>query len=870
MFKTAKRLALRGKICLLTAVVLYLGAITMFICGGSLPFEVMYSIAMSAIAGSITLLVLYIVKYRCIGQCVKMLKALHREDCGEDINLSAPTLGKRVYCGKVAMFTKMPYALVPYDEIGWIHSRKGSEGGICCRLKNGYKVPILIHSADASKLERRYLRDNNPDLLSGNTPQTERRYLERYTQANRHKRKGLLIGGIATMAVGGSALTIGLIRKTIDGAGIGVLSAIFLVGVVLAIYAKVHLRFKEWCATLVDRAHASPVIDCICKIGSVLAGVALVGVFVCAAARWEALLPYCLIGYAVAIVPFFASIFLRCGFFLANRHALEKKKLEKYQPQINACNTFMHDVYLCTAHTTGGHRTTYVCIHKETKALFSLSVKAVAPAISLTQCRFVKQPHEITTYAQLLKCLSSDHRSFYGDLTEANWNSYFHFMLSPPDQDGETLKKQLLSCDKTIVRNAVFAVHNAVLKPPAVRKAFLADAYEQVAQIKKHLNTVDLSGMFVSGNRFAHRAVKILEGNNTDECFCRLLIDEFGPGANGLAKEGFILVQPEKAISQYVYEGEIACPICHKGYSITEEYTGWHIPTRVSYVGLGKVSWEQSVCALHDGVLSVQDFLCLQASHPLYYSTPIGENQEGKEIVWLRRHPKQGKSLYPVFATRELCHQSLTQAGRKNFIIVEGTLESAFASLESHPALKSLGLLVEDEGGCFVIPSPLEEDVPVAEEYLDDVTFIREMKRMPCGAWQQYDVLLAARGYGWDMMKAWADYMADADLEHISQVTVGSLGTAEKDVTQSYTDNGGKCQDTPELKVEMGMLSVAGMSKTLRAPMKIVWMNQTKVLRFFTLTEDEMLMKKYAETTIRRTFGTADAMKLGQPIPEGQ
>ena len=131
-------------------------------------------------------------------------------------------------------------------------------------------------------------------------------------------------------------------------------------------------------------------------------------------------------------------------------------------------------------------------------------------------------------------------------------------------------------------------------------------------------------------------------------------------------------------------------------------------------------------------------------------------------------------------------------------------------------------------------------------------------------------MLLAAKGYGWDMMKDWADYMVDADLEHISQVTAGSLGGQEKEITESYSSNGGKCKNTPELNVEMGMLSVAGMSKATNAAMKIVWINQTQVLRFFTLANDELLVKKYVETMIRRTFGTENAMKLGKPIPERQ
>ncbi len=159
-----------------------------------------------------------------------------------------------------------------------------------------------------------------------------------------------------------------------------------------------------------------------------------------------------------------------------------------------------------------------------------------------------------------------------------------------------------------------------------------------------------------------------------------------------------------------------------------------------------------------------------------------------------------------------------------------------------------------------------EEVAEVA--YLDDITFIREFKHLTSGPWHQYDVLLAARGYGWDMMKDWADYMSEADLAHISQVTTGSLGISEQDITSSYATNGGKCKSTPELETEMGILTIAGISKTLQAPMKIVWFNQTQVLRFFTSVNNELLIKKYVETTIRRSFGTDHAMKLGKPIPE--
>ena len=155
-----------------------------------------------------------------------------------------------------------------------------------------------------------------------------------------------------------------------------------------------------------------------------------------------------------------------------------------------------------------------------------------------------------------------------------------------------------------------------------------------------------------------------------------------------------------------------------------------------------------------------------------------------------------------------------------------------------------------------------------AENYIDDITFIRDIKHIQSGPWHQYDVLLAAQGYGWDYMMSSADYMAAADLENISQVTSGFIDSEDTDITELYKKSNCKCSETEILKTETASLSVAGISKTLKAPMKIVWFNQTQVLRFFTIVDDETLIKKYIETVIRRTFGTNDAMKLAKPIPK--
>lgn len=184
-------------------------------------------------------------------------------------------------------------------------------------------------------------------------------------------------------------------------------------------------------------------------------------------------------------------------------------------------------------------------------------------------------------------------------------------------------------------------------------------------------------------------------------------------------------------------------------------------------------------------------------------------------------------------------------------------------------AILRLGIRVKNGGKkkniapAEVSSAPEPESNP--EEYLDDVTFILGMRHVSQAdySWQQYDVVLNAAGYGWDMMKDWADYLSEVDLENVSQVMSETYP-----VTQSYIDHGRKCTQTPELDTERGTLSIAGMSKVLHAPVKIVWFNQTNQLRLFTSVHDELTMRKYVETAVRRTFGSPDAMKLGMPVPE--
>ena len=157
-----------------------------------------------------------------------------------------------------------------------------------------------------------------------------------------------------------------------------------------------------------------------------------------------------------------------------------------------------------------------------------------------------------------------------------------------------------------------------------------------------------------------------------------------------------------------------------------------------------------------------------------------------------------------------------------------------------------------------------------AEEILDDVSFIQDIRHNR-GPWQQYDVLLAARGYGWNMMVDWAAYMESADLDGISTITTAEMiNMPETELIDEYRKTQKGIKNFEALKEERGVLAIGGISRVLKAPMKIVWFNQTRVLRFFTPIDDEELLTKYVETVIRRSFGTKDAMKKAKPVPKAE
>ncbi|MCQ2497239.1 MAG: hypothetical protein MJ131_11685 [Lachnospiraceae bacterium] len=107
--------------------------------------------------------------------------------------------------------------------------------------------------------------------------------------------------------------------------------------------------------------------------------------------------------------------------------------------------------------------------------------------------------------------------------------------------------------------------------------------------------------------------------------------------------------------------------------------------------------------------------------------------------------------------------------------------------------------------------------------------------------------------------------MTETDLVNIGTISVTQLaGSQAKEYISAYKANGENIDLIDELKKEASMLGVGGMSRALGGiPLKIVWINQTNLIRIMTPANDTEFMICYMETVIRRSFGSADALKKG-------
>lgn len=100
--------------------------------------------------------------------------------------------------------------------------------------------------------------------------------------------------------------------------------------------------------------------------------------------------------------------------------------------------------------------------------------------------------------------------------------------------------------------------------------------------------------------------------------------------------------------------------------------------------------------ALEAGEITSQAFADLNAEAIVYYSTPFGEDREGRTQLWVLSNRENPLKHYPAFTSKAECNRFLAGIGRQGgFVIIEGDLRSLLDSLDSHEALMPLGVVID-------------------------------------------------------------------------------------------------------------------------------------------------------------------------------
>lgn len=123
--------------------------------------------------------------------------------------------------------------------------------------------------------------------------------------------------------------------------------------------------------------------------------------------------------------------------------------------------------------------------------------------------------------------------------------------------------------------------------------------------------------------------------------------------------------------------------------------------------------------------------------------------------------------------------------------------------------------------------------------------YITQIQHSKQEKWHIYDVQIVS-AMGWEYILTSAQYVMDRDFSRLDGVSrAESLATAEKACTDAVKAVGCKLADCDRTALEGSLLAVAGMSKSLGTAIKITWVNQTRIIRVFTLVNINDLIEPF-------------------------
>ncbi len=306
----------RARLCLagtLIGLILFIAVLPL---SSRLPFPVYYTLVMLSMASALAFSIVYYARYRWLGGCIKMLRQTGRMHLLEDIPFPDPTLAdSKLFCGKAAFFSQKSNILLAYSDVAWLYPHEENDAEYAIHLKNGKKLLLPIKRSDLLCLFNSYIAKGNTSVLTGAGEEKRMAYFQNNPEALLRRKAAIAKGGIPLIAFSTAIVVARLIQQSFDRSIIIPVLILFISGTAMLLYGGKYLSIKAAMSNLLLKLRQSPAFHMVCKIATVTSVVSVIGLLVFGPLRIDALATVCLVVYVASIIPFFASIFLHCGFF---------------------------------------------------------------------------------------------------------------------------------------------------------------------------------------------------------------------------------------------------------------------------------------------------------------------------------------------------------------------------------------------------------------------------------------------------------------------------------------------------------------------------------------------------------------------------
>ena len=139
----------------------------------------------------------------------------------------------------------------------------------------------------------------------------------------------------------------------------------------------------------------------------------------------------------------------------------------------------------------------------------------------------------------------------------------------------ESMLPDMLSGDEKRILSASHTVIYSAIK----NRRLINELHPYLSEIKEKTRNLNYGGTMLPNKRFVEKAIRMIEDSVGDKCLCEYLFDGFGQNGKNMVQYGFVLLEENTDVDNYIHRSIVECSNCHKKYEVEEEYTGWYITT---------------------------------------------------------------------------------------------------------------------------------------------------------------------------------------------------------------------------------------------------------------------------------------------------